>query len=142
MTIAGHLAAVRKLLDNSVIATDYLTAVGFAGFMFVLLHDTSSADDFLYRRISRRLSGFSYSLYLTHLPFLVFLRAWLIPGRPWTPSLLTVAYAATLTAACIVFATLFAAATEQHTAIVRRQLDGIIMRFRRAAAQLRPARQS
>ncbi len=67
-------------------------------------------------------SSFSYTLYLTHLPFLVFLRAWLKATPRWQPDLTSAAWAAAFCLAATVWAYLVFRVTEAHTPQLRQFL--------------------
>jgi peptidoglycan/LPS O-acetylase OafA/YrhL len=126
LTLAGHLSNGGEKVVRSVIVGDYLTAVGFAAFMYVLLHDHRRLQNGVYERASRRLAAFSFSLYVTHLPLLVLLRAWLIPRAPWEITPATTAYALAISMVCIAYAATFAAFTEKRTTTVRRRVEQIL----------------
>jgi peptidoglycan/LPS O-acetylase OafA/YrhL len=58
------------------LSTDYPLGVFVAVFMYVLLHFPKAVST-QYERFSSTIAGFSYTLYLTHLPVLVFCAAWI-----------------------------------------------------------------
>jgi peptidoglycan/LPS O-acetylase OafA/YrhL len=133
--VAGHVGGVRAALGNSVVAADYLTAVGFAVFLYLLLHHDSPGTSSRYTRVAGHLAGFSYSLYVLHMPLLVFLRALLIPDRPWTPDAANLLAAAALCAIAVVYALLLSRPTEAKTEALR----GCLMRVA-GRLSLRPER--
>jgi peptidoglycan/LPS O-acetylase OafA/YrhL len=105
---------------------DYVVALAAAFFIASLLPADGSwaarTPGSLYVRVAHWLAGFSYTLYLTHLPILIFLRAMVIIESRWQPTLfrlLEVTGIALLTLACCYAISL---ATEAHTAQVRRAL--------------------
>ena len=57
----------------------------FLVLLAVLLRPAPGSPSATYAVVARTLSGFSYSLYVIHLPFLVFLRATLLPRNPVAP---------------------------------------------------------
>ena len=59
--------------------------VGFASaiLIYVLLQSGKPSSNGLYARIAVLLAGFSYTLYLVHLPLLVFIKALLMPHNRW-----------------------------------------------------------
>src|SRR5262245_59458908 len=67
--VAVHTSTLRHL---PLIFRDALVALVFAGLVYVLVVDLGPAGR--YQELARRLSGCSYTLYVVHLPFLVFLR--------------------------------------------------------------------
>lgn len=58
------------------INTDYVLAVLVAFLLYALLHDPRPVSKF-YQGFAAKVAGFSYTLYLTHLPLLVFFSAWI-----------------------------------------------------------------
>jgi len=77
---------VRNALGNSLWLTDLVTGGLFATWLYALLHDRHATSQNAYGRLARLLASISYTLYVVHLPLLVFLRAWFVPGAPWTPN--------------------------------------------------------
>jgi peptidoglycan/LPS O-acetylase OafA/YrhL len=118
----SHTDRVRSLVGQSVIATDYLNGCACAVLVYVLLHDRAAAGTGRYERTAAALAGFSYTLYVVHMPALVFLRAALAPDEPWLPDLVHLAFAGLLTAAMIGYAAGVAAVTEARTDRVRAAL--------------------
>ena len=72
-------------------------------------------------RPARWLAGSSYTLYLVHLPIVVFLQAWLVSegGTRWQPDFVHLAAGAGIALALIAYAALFGAFTEARTDRVR-----------------------
>lgn len=84
--VAFLLAPRFKLMPNG-IWSDFLVAVTFAALLLWLLNAKYPAPGVLYTKAARRLSNLSYSLYLIHVPVLVFLNALIIrQGGRWQPS--------------------------------------------------------
>jgi peptidoglycan/LPS O-acetylase OafA/YrhL len=71
----------------------------------VFLHDVRPASEGLYALAASGTSHISYTLYVVHMPLLLFLRALLLPGRGWTPGLLPTLYAACIASLVLVYAT-------------------------------------
>lgn len=66
---------------------DFLVAVTFAAFLLWLLNAKYPAPGAIYTKAARALSNISYSLYLIHVPVLVFLNALIVrQGSRWQPS--------------------------------------------------------
>lgn len=57
------------------INTDDVLAILVAFFLYTLLHHSHPVSK-LYKTFAAKIAGFSYTLYLTHLPLLVFFSAW------------------------------------------------------------------
>lgn len=66
--------------------SDVAIAIPFSLVLYCVLHQRRPASKPLYSRISQTLSGFSYTLYLVHLPLLIFLRACLTYETAWMPT--------------------------------------------------------
>jgi peptidoglycan/LPS O-acetylase OafA/YrhL len=67
-------------------AADLAVGLAFAAFLYgVLQLDLNVLADGIYLRGAHLFAGFSYSLYVLHFPFLLFLRAWLAPRSRWQP---------------------------------------------------------
>ncbi len=63
--------------------SDFLLSISFAVLLYSLVQLRQPISSMLYQRLSIGFSKFTYTLYLTHLPFLVLLTAIFI--RPWHP---------------------------------------------------------
>lgn len=99
---------------------DFIVGVGFAAGLYAMLHRTVPSRAGLYAAVAGTLAGFSYSLYVAHLPVLIFFRAWLTYRRPWVPDGRHLLYAAGIVVLVIGYAWLIAMLTEAHTDSVRR----------------------
>ena len=79
-----HTGLFRTSISDSIIVIDYVTGISFAVLLYLLVHDQSPAR---HRNlgISGLLAGFFDTLYVVHMPLLVFLRAALQPDAPWMP---------------------------------------------------------
>jgi peptidoglycan/LPS O-acetylase OafA/YrhL len=119
----SHTARVRQLLGGSLFVVDAGTAVVFSCWLYAFLHDRRNADQGSYGQLARGLAGMSYTLYLVHLPLLVFLRAWLVPDRPWSVTRTSIFGACAITAMAIVYAYVVARLTEHQTPRIKRVLD-------------------
>jgi peptidoglycan/LPS O-acetylase OafA/YrhL len=115
----SHWTAFKEAIGNSLVAGDYLTACSFACLLYVLLHCRQPSATGLYAALSRWLANFSYTLYVVHLPLLVFLRACLIPDRPWLPDLPHIGLALLIGIGTIAYAWCLARLTEANTDSVR-----------------------
>jgi peptidoglycan/LPS O-acetylase OafA/YrhL len=116
--------------ENSRLVLEFLLGLSCMLCMYFILHDktalaTKNGGNFvsrLYEKSSEFFAGFSYSLYLVHTPFLIFLRALLIKGERWPFDLEHLLYGALIFAAVLVYAWLVAELTEKHTNKVRKWL--------------------
>jgi peptidoglycan/LPS O-acetylase OafA/YrhL len=68
------------------LSSDLAVGLAFSAFLFAVLQlDFRVVRGGVYLRSARLFAGFSYSLYVLHFPFLLFLRAWLVPAQRWQP---------------------------------------------------------
>lgn len=124
LLLGGHVGALRHAVGGQV--TDYMTAIGFLGFAYALLHHDARPKAGWYSSFAKWIADFSYTLYVVHMPLLVFLRAWWIPDRPWSPSAYSLLAAAGLTALSIAYANVVARLTEANTAGARRLVGAAV----------------
>jgi peptidoglycan/LPS O-acetylase OafA/YrhL len=124
MLAVTHLGRVRALAGNSNFVMDCVTAVMFAIALYVVLHDRRRPPADRYGGLAHMLSGCSYTLYLVHLPVLLFLRAALTAPRPWAPTTAAIGVGLIISAVVFLYALGVAALTEAHTATVRARLFG------------------
>ncbi len=116
---SGTLAAVRigKLAD---VRSDLAVGAVFTLFLFFVLQVGWGAANVAYRNLSGLFAGFSYSLYVLHFPFMLFLRARVTPGDRWEPDATHLIYGFLIGAAALSFAWLVSVFTENKTSIVRK----------------------
>jgi len=122
LVFASALAWSRLTPSWSGAPADFFIGVCFALWLFMLVHGAREDVSAGYARIAKRLSGFSYTLYLVHFPALLLLRGLLDPQGNWQPDLLHLAYGLAIAALILGFAYLVAEFTEGRTAAVRRRL--------------------
>jgi peptidoglycan/LPS O-acetylase OafA/YrhL len=102
--------------------TDYLVAFGFALWLYTLLLGSREDASPAYAYGAKKLAGFSYTLYLTHMPMLLLLRGLLAPHGNWQPDSLHLAYALGIAMLLLTYSYWVAEFTEARTASVRRRL--------------------
>ena len=127
---ATHFGAVTTLFAQentgsvyvSIAGLDYLNGAAFALVLYVILHDQSRERTGVYAWTARELAGFSYTLYVVHIPVLIFLRAAWLPDRPWPAAPGYYVLALGLSAGVIVYAYAISRVTERRTAAVRDRL--------------------
>ena len=127
------LAASRVRLVPEGVPSDFLVGAGFALWLYVLVHVPQSRLSVAYVKSARTLAGFSYTLYLTHFPLLLLLRASL-GGAKWQPDLLHLAYSVVICAVPAGFAYAVASVTEARTDVARRKVLDILSLRRKAVA--------
>jgi peptidoglycan/LPS O-acetylase OafA/YrhL len=103
---------------------DYLFACVSAAFLWVMCSATGKANDTeLFSRASRRLSAFSYTLYVVHQPLLLFAASYLIGTVRWFPSKTHILEGSALFVLTVVYAYGIAVMTEFRTTSIRRWLE-------------------
>jgi peptidoglycan/LPS O-acetylase OafA/YrhL len=117
--VATHLSIFKRALGDSQAAVDYLNGLVFAVVLYFIIHNQSSTADGAYAIWSRALAGFSYTLYIVHLPLLVFLRAALVPEAAWQCDWRNCSLAVGIMLGSLVYAYLISRLTEARTDTVR-----------------------
>jgi peptidoglycan/LPS O-acetylase OafA/YrhL len=117
----GVLAWNRTHRLSSEVLTDYLVGFCFAFWLYALVLGSRDDVSSTYAHVARKLSGFSYTLYLTHFPALLLLRGLLDPQGNWQPGPLHLVYGLTIAMLILVYAYFLAELTEARTANVRRR---------------------
>ncbi len=114
------LAWVRAHPNVSEILADFAIGVCFTFWLYVLLQGKRNDVSTVYEKGAKTLAGFSYTLYLTHFPALLLLRAVLDPQGNWQPDVKHFLYGLALAMLALVYAYVVAECTEVRTATVRR----------------------
>ncbi len=122
----AHVAIERSSPTDKLLLLDSITASAFALCLFTILHDRRSRREDFYTAMATRLAGCSFTLYVVHLPLLVFMRAWLVPERPWTASPAAVSMGLLIAATTFLYAVAFAALTEARTSAIKRRVLAIL----------------
>jgi peptidoglycan/LPS O-acetylase OafA/YrhL len=106
-------------------------SVGFAFtlFLFGVLQLDSKRPHIYYAGTSHLFAEFSYSLYVIHFPFLLFLKAWIAPSQRWQPNAVHLLYGAVIGAVVLGFAWLVSLFTEKRTRAARNWMRDVIPRF-------------
>jgi peptidoglycan/LPS O-acetylase OafA/YrhL len=103
--------------------SDLILALVLGLVVYIILHGERiqlSRDRNIYKTVSRLLAGFSYTLYLVHVPFLVFLQSATMTVSRWQPDASHLALAAILFILVLVYAFLISRLTENKSDVVRR----------------------
>lgn len=115
----AHTSHFRSFAGRSTVTSDFILAAGFTLLLYFLLHDQSRRIEDVYARSARALANLSFTLYVAHMPLLVFLRAALVPDTPWSPDAPHVAAAGLLAMVALAYAIVVAHFTEARTEQVR-----------------------
>jgi peptidoglycan/LPS O-acetylase OafA/YrhL len=118
----GALAWSRTQKLSSDILPDFMIGLSFALWLYMLIHGTREDVSPGLTNAAKTLSGFSYTLYLTHFPVLLLLRGLLDPQGNWQPDMLHLLLALGIALLMLTYAYFVAQFTEARTASVRRRL--------------------
>ena len=119
----GHLGVIHV---SDVIADTFLGIVTFA-FLWLLLSRSDKARHTRPVRLARETARFSYTLYVTHTPLLIFAASLLVRDSRWTPTVPHLLPALVVLAVAIAYAWLVASRTEFKTDIVRGSVENQIL---------------
>jgi peptidoglycan/LPS O-acetylase OafA/YrhL len=126
LVAATHVGFVKAWFGDSLLFIDTVNAAAFSVCLYIFLHDRQPAGPTAYRRMAAFLAGCSFTLYATHLPLLVFLRAWLEPGRSWSPTPTTIGLSLVIAAGAFLYAVILAHLFEARTDAVRRWVMTVV----------------
>ena len=115
--------SIARPLDSAFL-TDGMVAVAFAMWMYAILEMPDRPVGTVYANLARLLAGFSYTLYLTHFPFVFFIRANI--HHVWQPDLIHLLYAALIVASATLIAYGVAQVTEAKTSLFRNKVLGLL----------------
>ncbi|MBY0456282.1 MAG: acyltransferase [Gemmataceae bacterium] len=123
--VAALLVVVRTKFAQgwSELAQDAAVAVAFGLLLYGLKHNTGPVRLIRLRRAVAGFADFSYTLYLVHLPLLIFLRACLTYEVAWAPSAVAWAKLFAIVCGVTVYAYLVSLATERQTDKLRRWIE-------------------
>ena len=95
---------------------DYCMSSAFCVFLYFLINSAPEINR-RYSKISHEMASSSYTLYVVHTPFLVFIAVWI--GGRWIPTPLHVTYGILLVCAAWIYAHLIHMVFEAHTDQIR-----------------------
>lgn len=114
---------------------DFVVGACFAWTCYVLIYSRLPEPSQWYRVIAGALSSGSYTLYLVHVPLLVFISAWFLPGAVcWQPDLRHLIYAICIAAIVAMYTFFIWSITEAHHIRVRQAVMAAIRRKRSISA--------
>jgi peptidoglycan/LPS O-acetylase OafA/YrhL len=116
--IASLLMTRIQLIQND-FTPDLLVGIASSLLIYSLLNDTSIYTKSAYSEITGFLSKISYSLYVTHLPILLFIKAIAIAKMRWQPDLIHILFGIFILVATFAYAFIIYSWTEAKTDIVR-----------------------
>jgi peptidoglycan/LPS O-acetylase OafA/YrhL len=88
--------------------------------VYVSLQDQTPSENGIYKKICHTIANFSYTLYLVHLPVLIFCQAWLITNSRWQTDLFHISTGIILLITVNLYAFAIAQITEAKTEQVRK----------------------
>jgi peptidoglycan/LPS O-acetylase OafA/YrhL len=104
---------------------DFIVGIASAVLIYALSRSNSQSAPGPYSRITRRLAGFSYTLYLVHRPALNFIAAWLVPRQRWQPDPAHIAIVTAIGICTLAYAFAVAQFTECRTGAIRPRLMAV-----------------
>jgi peptidoglycan/LPS O-acetylase OafA/YrhL len=106
-----------------------LLGVSFALFLYAIVHARHPVRSMAYQHVATRFAGFSYTLYLVHLPFLTFLTALVItPWHAWPKNPPYLLAAVLLVIAAYTYGWVLYLLFERNTEQVRRWITSFFTR--------------
>jgi peptidoglycan/LPS O-acetylase OafA/YrhL len=117
---------VARTGKSAVFGSDLAVGIGFGLFLFGVLHMNFGNGGTNYPRVTNVLAGFSFSLYVLHFPFLLFLRAWLAPLQRWQPDAAHLPHGVLIGVVTLSFAWLVSLLTENKTRVARQWMRNVI----------------
>jgi peptidoglycan/LPS O-acetylase OafA/YrhL len=129
--ILGAALAWCKLTHNPV--ADYVLGLVVSAFIFVVLSCSRTPMPGVYNWTSHAISRSSYTLYLVHVPLLVFLAAYIGSAR-WIPTPQHLLYGAGIFALVMIYAQLVWFFFEKRTDAIRAKIKPLVFRTKRAEA--------
>ncbi|WP_263376864.1 acyltransferase family protein [Granulicella aggregans] len=104
--------------------SDYLFGAATFLFLWIVLSATGQAHPKrIFTSFSRSIAKFSYTLYVVHFPFALFLTAIILGDQRWTPDSVHILKGLGIAAVTLAYAWFVASVTEFHTDRVRRWIE-------------------
>jgi peptidoglycan/LPS O-acetylase OafA/YrhL len=128
LVLSACLAAAR-IGYSEVLGSDLGVGLGFSLFLFGVLQIEIGTGHGFYPRTAHTIAGFSYSLYVLHFPFLLLLRAWMVPPPRWQPDVAHLGYGAIIGTVTIGLAWFVSIFTENKTHVVRQWMRNAMPRL-------------
>lgn len=112
-----------------VLGSDLGVGIAFSLFLFGVLQMDIGTGHGFYPRTAHTIAGFSYSLYVLHFPFLLLLRAWMVPPPRWQPDVAHLGYGAIIGTVTISLAWFVSIFTENKTHVMRKWMRNAMPRL-------------
>lgn len=114
---------------SGILGSDLLVGLAFTFLLFGVLQVDLTAGHQQYARTAHFFSNFSYSLYVLHFPFILFLRGCITPSERWQPDPIHLLHGVLIGSLVIGYAWIVAVYTENKTRVVRNWMKNVIGRF-------------
>lgn len=114
--VFGCTTVLAQYYWSSGLVKDYWMSSAFCVFLYFLIHSAPEVKPW-YSKVSHEIASSSYTLYVVHTPFLVFIAVWV--GSRWIPTPLHVTYGILLVCAAWIYAHLIHMVFEAHTDQIR-----------------------
>lgn len=106
---------------------DVTIATASAFFIYTSINSARTCRSNLMTRAVQNAAGWSYSLYLFHMPFLIFLSSVFLRGRQWYPDAPHLVWSFLVMSSVIVYVYSLSIVTERHTNTIRLLLNRRLM---------------
>ncbi len=120
------VSAARLSLFHNDLLADIVLGLSVAVFLWSIMNFSMEEFSGWFRSLSKELAGFSYTLYVVHLPFLIFINGlvntktnYFLGGR-WTPDATHLVWGLVIFIVLLLYAYVIAMFTEKRTSLVRK----------------------
>ena len=127
------MAAMKVRPLGSEFIRDLITGLGVASIVFAILHCNQPTRAKSYSNAAAMLAGFSFTLYVIHLPILILCRSLWTNENPWQPDATHLMWAASIMLGIMGFAFCLAWVTERNTNEVRSVVTQLFHRIHKPA---------
>jgi peptidoglycan/LPS O-acetylase OafA/YrhL len=115
---------------------DWVLGVATFGLIWVLLGAVQEAGQTVVNRLSRSAAQFSYTLYVTHMPILIFVVGLMANDTRWIPGAKTGVLALGVLALIVAYSWFIATVTEFRTLLVRTWAEGKVLDWQTRISRL------
>jgi peptidoglycan/LPS O-acetylase OafA/YrhL len=119
----GSVLLPRLVSPSQPLLLDLILGCGTALLLYAILSSPPEVPGRFYASAANLLAGCSYTLYLVHLPLLVFLSASLSDGARWAPDIRSLGWFGLVCAISFLYAFGISQLTEKHTGSIRRRME-------------------
>ena len=119
---AALIAVLLALLASKYLnqtGSDFALGLASTVLIYALLQTTAPSVGKLFARMAHRLANMSYTLYVVHLPLIVFISAWILRSGRWNPDWFHLTLGLLVLMTGVLYAAAVAHFTEANTAAIR-----------------------